>query len=236
MNFLTAKWQNLIMANYEVPPEVLLPFLPAGTELDLFQGKALVSLVGFLFSDIRIFGISAGFFDTFEEINLRFYVLRRDGHRTKRGVVFINETVPYKAVAWLANKLYKEHYTAVPTKKEWVISPEEKKIDYFWKTGNHWNSMKVAASARQSKIQAGSIEEFIFEHYFGYTLISPTVSQEYMIAHSRWMINKIEASSVDCDFEAMYGKPFAFLSGLIPESIMLAEGSAVSVKWERIRF
>ncbi len=236
MNFLTAKWQNLIMANYEVPPEVLLPFLPAGTELDLFQGKALVSLVGFLFSDIRIFGVSAGFFDTFEEINLRFYVLRRDGHRTKRGVVFINETVPYRVVAWLANKLYKEHYTAVPTKKEWVISPEEKKIDYFWKTGNYWNSMKVAASARQSKIQAGSIEEFIFEHYFGYTLISPTVSQEYMIAHSRWMINKIEVSSVDCDFEAMYGKPFAFLSGHMPESIMLAEGSAVSVKWERTRF
>ncbi len=33
--FLTARWKNLIMANYEVNPDVLLPYLPKGVELIL---------------------------------------------------------------------------------------------------------------------------------------------------------------------------------------------------------
>jgi hypothetical protein len=56
-------------------------------------------------------------FGNFEEINLRFYVVRKEGIiKTRCG--FINETIPYPIVAWMANKLYKEHYTVVPTKHE----------------------------------------------------------------------------------------------------------------------
>lgn len=236
MNFMTARWQNLIMANYEVEPGVLLPFIPAGTELDLYRGKAYISLVGFLFTGIRIFGVPALGMRTFEEINLRFYVTRRDGDRLKRGVVFINETVPYRVVAWLANILYKEHYTAVPTRKSWKITPEKKEISYSWKTLGKWNRMKVTASATGVTMQAGSIEEFIFEHYYGYTRLSASASQEYMIAHPSWQINSIQSCVIDCDFEAMYGKAFTHLTMLKPDSIMLAEGSAISVSWKRTPF
>lgn len=115
-NFLSARWENLIMANYAVNPEVLTPYLPNGVELDFYKHKTYVSLVGFMFRQTSLFSIPIPFLGTFEEINLRFYVKRVDGDTIKRGVVFINETVPYKLVAWLANKLYKEHYTAIPTK------------------------------------------------------------------------------------------------------------------------
>ncbi len=47
--FLTAEWRYLAMFNYEVPPELLAPLVPRGTELDSWQGKVYVSLVGFLF-------------------------------------------------------------------------------------------------------------------------------------------------------------------------------------------
>lgn len=233
---MTARWQNLIMANYAVSPEMLKPYLPAGTELDLYNGQAYVSLVGFLFTDIRIFGISAGIFDTFEEINLRFYVVRRVGDQLKRGVVFINETVPYKIVAWLANKLYKEHYTAIPTKKHWDINQDKKIIEYFWKINGAWNFIKVNSAPLLTKMEAGSIEEFIFEHYYGYTRLTADTSQEYMIAHRSWQINKIEYSAIECDFSAMYGQEFSALSARQPDSIMLAEGSPVAVKWKRIKF
>ncbi|WP_396175964.1 DUF2071 domain-containing protein, partial [Flavobacterium sp.] len=43
--FLKANWENIIMVNYEIDPKVLLPFLPNGVELDLYQGKAYISLV-----------------------------------------------------------------------------------------------------------------------------------------------------------------------------------------------
>jgi hypothetical protein len=36
-------------------------------------------------------------------------VVRKEGNTVKRGVVFINETIPYPIVAWMANKLYNEH-------------------------------------------------------------------------------------------------------------------------------
>ena len=97
--FLSARWENLIMANYAVPPEVLLPYLPKGVELDFYQDKTYVSLVGFMFKKTSLFSIPIPFLGTFEEINLRFYVKRVEKNSIKRGVVFINETVPYKMVA-----------------------------------------------------------------------------------------------------------------------------------------
>ena len=55
--FLTAHWQDLIMANYAVDPSLLEPRLPAGTELDLQDGKCFVSPVGFMLLDTRVLGI-----------------------------------------------------------------------------------------------------------------------------------------------------------------------------------
>ena len=74
--FLTARWQDLIMANYEVDPSLLESRLPAGTSLDLHEGKCFVSLVGFMFLDTRVLGIPIPYHRDFEEINLRFYVKR----------------------------------------------------------------------------------------------------------------------------------------------------------------
>ena len=76
--FLTASWRKLIMVNYEVPRELLLPHLPHGTELDLHNGRCYVSLIGFLFADVRLKGWRIPFHVKFEEINLRFYVRHVD--------------------------------------------------------------------------------------------------------------------------------------------------------------
>ena len=97
--FLSARWENLIMANYAINPEVLQPYLPNGVQLDFYNDKTYVSQVGFMFKQTSLFYIPIPFLGTFEEINLRFYVKRIEGDSIKRGVVFINETVPYKSVA-----------------------------------------------------------------------------------------------------------------------------------------
>lgn len=131
--FLTADWQNSIMANYEIAPAILTLYLPKGVELDYYSGKAYVSLVGFLFKDSCIFKVPIPMLDTFEEVNCRFYVIRKIGNRYRRGAVFINETVANKMVAWLANVLYKEHYIAIPTKHTWTITEIKKELAYSWK-------------------------------------------------------------------------------------------------------
>ena len=234
--FLSARWENLIMANYAVNPDVLKSFLPKGVELDLFENNAYVSLVGFMFKKTKLFNMPIPLLGTFEEINLRFYVKRVEGDNLKRGVVFINETVPYKIVAWLANKLYKEHYIAILTKNEIDITDFSKSIKYEWKINNRWNHIAVNTAKESEPMLQGSVEEFIFEHYFGYTKINNQLSQEYKVNHPRWEINKVKDYSINCDFTAMYGNDFSFLNTQKPNSVIVAEGSPVSVNWKRIPF
>ena len=234
--FLSARWENLIMANYEVAPDVLTPYLPHGVELDFYNNKPFVSLVGFMFKRTSLFNIPIPFFGTFEEINLRFYVKRVEGDTIKRGVVFINETVPHKIVAWLANKLYKEHYIAIPTKNKIEITNLSKSIRYEWKINKEWNHIAVNAANIEESMLPNSIEEFIFEHYYGYTKVNKQQSEEYNVNHPRWHVNKVIDHSIHCDFTSMYGNDFSFLSNHQPDSVLLAEGSPVTVKWKRTSF
>jgi uncharacterized protein YqjF (DUF2071 family) len=233
--FLKANWENLIMANYEVEPAILKAYLPKGVELDFYKSKTYVSLVGFMFKKTSLFGVPIPFFGSFEEINLRFYVRKIEGKKIKKGVVFINETVPYKIVALLANKLYKEHYISIPTKSSINIS-EHKHINYEWKINDKWNSINIKSDINKYKIEPSSIEEFIFERYFGFTKLSPLITQEYRIQHPKWMTNNILNSRIDCDFGSMYGTAFSSLSNQAPSSIIMAEGSRVRVNWKRDRF
>jgi hypothetical protein len=231
--FLKARWENLIMANYAIEPALLQPYLPAGVELDIYNGKAWASLVGFMFKHTKLFGVPIPLMGTFEEVNLRFYVVRKNGGEIKRGVVFINETVPYKIVAWMANKLYKEHYTAIPTKNKITYSDATKNILYQWKINNRWNSLAVTAAAANKEMQTGSFEEFIFEHYYGYTKINSQTTEEYKVNHPRWHTNEVLNYTIDCDFNKMYGPEFAYLSDVEPDSVFVAGGSVVSVDWKR---
>lgn len=233
MDFLNASWENLIMANYSVDPSVLKPFLPNGVEIDTFRGNVYVSLVGFMFKNTRLFKVPIPYLGTFEEMNLRFYVVRKVGNECRRGVVFINETIPFKPVAWVANWLYKEHYISIPSKHCWNISDENKEIEYQWKVGKEWSTMKVEALTQKQPMAEGSIEEYIFEHYYGYTKVDENTSQEYKVNHPRWETNKVKAYEIKCDFDKMYGESFVFLNSKEPDNVIMAEGSEVSVKWKR---
>lgn len=233
--FLKANWENLIMANYEVEPSILKSYIPKGVELDFYKYKTYISLVGFMFKKTSLFGVPIPLFGSFEEINLRFYVRKIEGKKIKKGVVFVNETVPFKIVALLANKLYKEHYISIPTKNNINIGVH-KYINYEWKMKDKWNSISVQSDTNKYKIEPSSMEEFIFERYFGFTKLSSNSTQEYGIHHPKWMTNKILNKKIDCDFGLMYGDAFSSLNYQAPSSIFIAEGSQVSVNWQRNQF
>ena len=231
--FLKAKWENIIMANYQIEPKLLLPFLPKGVSLDLYQGKAYVSLVGFMFKNTKLFNVPIPFFGSFEEINLRFYVVRKEGDELKRGVVFINETIPYRLVAWIANKLYKEHYTVVPTKHQLIKTSESNHIQFEWLLQKKWNSIAVDFDSKTESMKTDSLEKFIYEHYYGYTKINEHQTEEYQLRHPSWKTHKINDYNIDCDFEAMYGKSFSILNQTKPTAVFIAKGSDVAIYWKR---
>jgi uncharacterized protein YqjF (DUF2071 family) len=235
-DFLKANWEDIIMANYAIPPEILQDYLPKGVELDLFEGKAYVSLVGFMFKKTRIFGVKIPIFGDFEEVNLRFYVKRIVNGEVRRGVVFINETVPNKIVAWVANYLYKEHYIAIPTKHSIERLDTTQHIVYEWKNSDKWSKIAIKTDTEAQEMPQNSMQEFIFEHYFGYTKTSETATEEYEVKHNRWRTNEVLSHTIDCDFAAVYGAGFGILNNTQPKNVFYTVGSSVAVAWQRERF
>lgn len=218
------------MANYAIDPSILEKYLPEGTELDLWQGRCYVSVVGFLFLNTRVLGIGFPFHRDFEEINLRFYVKYR--HPTegwRRGVVFIKEIVPKAMITLVANTLYNENYQTLKTKNETLSSDNELIIKYLWEYKNHWNSLSATAEKEKQFALPNSEEQFITEHYWGYAGGKGVQTTEYEVQHPSWLIHKVNSFSIACAFEQLYGPAFACLSDAQPTSVFLAEGSDVSV-------
>ncbi|WP_449397523.1 YqjF family protein [Chryseobacterium wanjuense] len=168
MNFLKAEWRKLAIINYEINPAILIKYLPKGTELDFYQGKCYVSLVGFMFLNTKLLGLPIPFHRNFEEVNLRFYVKKREGNEWKRGVVFIKEIVSKPALSFVANSVYKENYRTKPMKNEIQEENNELLIKYSWKDKT-WHSIEITALNERFTMENNSEFEFITEHYFGFT-------------------------------------------------------------------
>jgi uncharacterized protein YqjF (DUF2071 family) len=229
--FLTAEWRKLIMANYAVSESLLSQYLPRGTELDFYNGQCYVSLVGFLFQETRLKGFRIPFHVEFEEVNLRFYVRRIDETGLqRRGVVFIKELVPRFALSFVAKAFYEENYATVRMQHAWLSSGDDLSVAYRWRNSRLWHEMQVLASSELRPIGIGSEEEFLTEHYWGYTKLHNGQTSEYEVLHPRWQIYPIKRSAISVDFGQVYGASFSVLNNRQPDSVLLAEGSEVLVR------
>jgi uncharacterized protein YqjF (DUF2071 family) len=233
MSFLNAEWRKLSFANYEISPSFLSKYVPPGTELDLWEGKCFVSLIGFMFLNTKILGIKVPFHINFEEVNLRFYVKRFENNTWKRGAVFIKEIVSKPALTFVANTLYNEHYQTLPMRHHWEENSINRVVAYQWKKNKIWQSFKVCAALTAIEIEKNSETEFITEHYWGYAKVNNNVSNEYEVTHPRWKEYKVESSEIKVDFGMVYGADFEFLNHLVPTSVMLAEGSEITVEGKK---
>ena len=227
--FLTAKWRHLVLLNFEVDPAVLRAMTPAGTELDLWQGKTLVSVVGFLFLNTRILGVPIPFHRNFEEVNLRFYVRRQAEGGWRRGVVFIKELAPRRAVVWTARMVYGENYVTLPMGHHLELGNGACQISYWWTFEGKRHQVCLSALGPVQPIREGSEEEFITEHYWGYTNRPGRSTIEYQVEHPRWQVRTAAEARLECDAERLYGQPLGQFLRARPSSAFLADGSAVTV-------
>ena len=180
------------MLNYEIEPKVLAPFVPIGTELDVWEGKTFVSIVGFLFQETRIFGIPIPFHRNFEEVNLRFYVRRKAEDGWRRGVVFVKEIVPRTAIALVARALYHEPYIALPMEHRIEEATGQlKSVEYAWRIDGQRNSLQLSPRGKAHPLVEGSEAEFITEHYWGYNRQRDGSTLEYRVEHPRWKIYEV---------------------------------------------
>ncbi len=231
--FLTAEWNNLIMANYIVDATLLKPYLPAKTELDTFNGHVYVSLVGFMFMNTRLLGFKIPFHVNFEEVNLRFYVRYNDNSVWKRGTVFIKEIVPKPAISFIANTIYHEKYCTKRMRHFLQERENEINLGYLWKYHGHWNRLEATTATMALPMQPGSEEEFIAEHYWGYSRFNEATTFEYAVQHPAWKVYAVKEYLIDCDFAGLYGEPFSMLQTAVPNSVFMAQGSPIKVLKKR---
>ncbi len=228
-SFLTAEWRYLAMLNYAVDPAILVPLLPPGTELDFFNGTTFVSVVGFRFLRTKVLGIGIPLHRNFEEVNLRFYVRRRGPEGWRRGVVFVRELVPRWAIAWVARTIYGEPYTALPMDHVIVQTNGSMAVEYRWKRDGRWESLGVHGIGAPQPLAVGSHEEFIAEHYWGYTAFRGGCS-EYQVEHPPWRIWRGTQSYLRADVRTLYGDQFVAALSTSPVSSLIADGSEVTVR------
>lgn len=221
------------MLNYEMQPGILAARVPAGTELDFWNGKTFVSIVGFWFQNTRVCGIPIPFHRNFEEVNLRFYVRRRADGGWCRGVVFIKELVPRAAIALVARKFYNEPYLALPMSHQIETSAgapgEIKSAAYFWWFNGRKNHLRLTTRGCAQPLRENSEAEFITEHYWGYNSQRDGGTLEYQVEHPRWRVWEAATAELHCDVAGLYGEEFQSCLNHPPSSAFLAEGSAVTV-------
>lgn len=228
--FLSAEWRNLLMLNYEAPRGLLEPFVPRGTELDSFEGKIFISLVGFPFLRTRLAGaIPIPFHTNFEEVNLRFYVRRRHPEGDRRGVVFIREIVPRFAIAKIARWFYGEKYVSLPMAHAVEYDSCSAKAIYRWKYRSEWCGIRGESQSVPELPVEGSLEQFLSEHYWGYSTGPGDRSLEYRVEHPSWKVRRCESASVEGAAASFYGGDLAPILSRSPDSAFIADGSRVSV-------
>ncbi|HXU88032.1 MAG TPA: DUF2071 domain-containing protein [Methylomirabilota bacterium] len=233
--FLRAEWRYLVMVNYEVDPAVLEPLVPAGTALDLWHGRALVSVVGFRFLATRVLGAAIPGHRNFDEVNLRFYVRREVDGECRRGVVFIRELVPRAAVAAVARWAYNEPYRVVRMRSMTPFPGEtlRGRLMYEWHTSAGWQRVAATAVGSAAIPDVGTESAFVTQHHWGYTRQRDGSTLEYAVEHPPWRVWNAAEPELAADVAGVYGEPFiAGLSGP-PRSAFVADGSSVTVSMPR---
>jgi uncharacterized protein len=223
--FLSARWRNLGLVTYDVDPEMLRPLLPIGCELDLRGGSAFASFVMFDFLQTRVKGIRWPGHINFPEINLRFYV--RYGNQ--RGVCFVRELVPRRLIAWIARTIYNEPYIATTMQSQVTKTSDAIQARHRFFFANRWHEATIIGQLSTTRPAADSVEHFFKEHEWGFGQSRRGLLRRYRVVHPEWDIYPNAQVTLNIDFAAVYGKPWAILNDRKPYSVVFAAGSEVAV-------
>lgn len=235
MKLLTAEWRHLAFLNYVVDPTLLAPHLPAGVELDSYNGEHYLSVVGLLFQKLKLLGISLPDHQSFAQINCQFYVRRKKGKGWRRGVTFLRQIIPQELTAKVGRAVGRGNYLRTPTHHE--ISFEGGSVDhmgrpisdgvvkYGWGEGES-ERLEMRTTGLPQPTGFGPQEQFLSQRLWSYTARGPRTI-EMRVEHPEWFYWEAGSTSLAADPESLGAGVFAEILKAPPESAFLAKGSKV---------
>ena len=228
-DFLVANWENLVVATFETERKLLQPFVPPGTELNDWNGRCCMSLVAFMFSNTSLMGIPCPFYRSFEELNLRFYVRRKEGSTWKKGVVFIKEIVPAKLIGWAGKLFYRENFISLSMRHAIYTGTNSQHVEYYWMLKKQTNYLKIQSSLLPAIPGANTLDTFISAHYTAFTRKGANRTLSFTIQHTPWKVYPALAFDMRIDARVLYGDGFAEAFQQKPLAAFLMDGSRTLV-------
>jgi uncharacterized protein YqjF (DUF2071 family) len=197
---MTQTWHDLLFAHWPMPAEAVESTLPAGVELDLFDGDAWIGIVPFRMTNVAPRGVpSLPGISEFPEINVRTYVKARG----RSGVYFFSldaaNALAVRAARLLLNLPYYRASIAV-TRRAGEIEFESRRDG-----GSATFHATYEPLGEPFVPMRGSLEYFLTERYCLYHFNRRGVPYRLDIHHPPWRIKAGRAEIVDNRFAATAG-------------------------------
>ncbi len=101
-------WESLVFVHWRVAADELRPYIPAGLDIEEFDGSAWLGIVPFRITGLRARGmVPLPGLSEFNELNVRTYVRAGDG---KPGVWFFSLEATSRLAVWAARRQYRLPY------------------------------------------------------------------------------------------------------------------------------
>lgn len=189
---LVADWRRFLFVHYSLPPEILAPHVPY--ELDLFEGRAFVSLVYFTLERMRppfLPGTGEVLLRPISNhpfLNVRTYVR----HAENEGICFLAEWIPNRLSELLGPWLYGLPYRfgefdcevrANDGVAHLVIEDPRARA-----TLGITYPLEIGAGER---CETETVDAFLLERYRAYTFRGPT-RRHFTVAHEPWLMRPLD--------------------------------------------
>ena len=187
---LIQHWSHLTFLHWQVDPECLLPHVPDGLELDLYQGKAYVGVLPFQMKHVRPRGmVPIPGLSYFPEFNIRTYFQ----YQSHGGILFLTLEAQSRIACAYGRRSFglPYHYS----KGQVRVAGDQ----YRWQTRRVSDGLELIGSCQAvgqpTEAQPHSLEEFLFERYRLYTVHEEQLKTVCSV-HNRWKFRCAEATIV----------------------------------------
>ena len=194
-------WHHLLFAHWRLDADSLRGHIPAGLELDTYQGEAWLGIVPFHMTNVAPRGVPAlPWVSAFPELNVRTYV-RLEG---KPGVYFFSLDATNPLAVWGAWTLFHlPYFTASMT-----VSVVDDHVRYASRRRSGESARFVAEYWPCAEPQApapGSLEAFLTERYCLYAADSASRLHRLEIHHPPWPLQGADARIAENTMAAAAG-------------------------------
>ncbi|MCB1326231.1 MAG: DUF2071 domain-containing protein [Leptospiraceae bacterium] len=161
-------WHDLAFLHWPVPVAQLAARIPAGLDLDLFEGEAWVGVVPFRMSGIRHrFGPAVPWISAFAELNVRTYVT---DHKNRPGVLFFSLDAANPVAVAVARRWFHLPYFNARMRSRRIGKSVQYRSERLHRDAGAANFGAVYGPVQPIRPAAkGSLEHWLTERYCLYT-------------------------------------------------------------------